>query len=158
MKSATFLVAALLVFGLIGCSAKVETSMSGGQSGPETASKTGEDAGGAVSVSDMVLTSDKDGSEPMAEFKPDTPEIYLKFSFEAPSGSALKAVWYAEEAEGVKEKNIKLDEVEVKNEKSKDVASFSLSKPTKGWPVGTYRVELMVNDIPMHTEKFSVVK
>ena len=37
-----------------------------------------------------------------------------------------------------------------------DGGVFSLSKPTKGWPVGKYRVEIYVNDKLADTVKFTV--
>jgi outer membrane usher protein FimD/PapC len=33
---------------------------------------------------------------------------------------------------------------------------FNFSKPTKGWPVGKYRVEIYVNDDLATTAKFTV--
>jgi len=35
---------------------------------------------------------------------------------------------------------------------------FSLSKPTKGWPVGTYRVDLYIDDKVNETAYFEVEK
>ena len=36
--------------------------------------------------------------------------------------------------------------------------SFSLSKPTNGWPVGKYRGEIYVNDKLAETLKFTISK
>lgn len=36
-------------------------------------------------------------------------------------------------------------------------AWFSLSRPTNGWPVGDYRVDMFINDKAAGSVKFSVV-
>jgi outer membrane usher protein FimD/PapC len=37
-----------------------------------------------------------------------------------------------------------------------DAGDFNFSKPTKGWPVGKYRVEVYVNDELAATTKFTI--
>jgi hypothetical protein len=41
-------------------------------------------------------------------------------------------------------------------EEDTDDGDFAFSKPTKGWPVGKYRVEIYVNDDLAKTVKFTI--
>ena len=70
----------------------------------------------------------------------------------APDDTATKAVWYAVDAEGTA-KNTKIDEAEFT---SGDLQiTFNLSNDQL-WPVGTYKVELYLNDKLKQTLEFSV--
>jgi len=40
--------------------------------------------------------------------------------------------------------------------KDEDEASFSLSKPTNGWPVGDYRVDLLIDGTKAKSVAFKV--
>lgn len=90
-------------------------------------------------------------------FTPETPKVYVTYALaEVPQAAMLKIVWIAEKLEGFQE-NSKIAE-------SKKAAGtsingvFSYSKPPKGWPAGTYRVELFIDDKLDKTLKFRVVR
>lgn len=73
------------------------------------------------------------------------------------SSSTLKAVWICEKSEGI-EPNYKISEASMKVGMINNSGDFSLSKPTKGWPVGSYRVDLYIDDKVNETAHFEVEK
>ena len=78
--------------------------------------------------------------------------FYLLVTLEnAPDDTVTKAVWYAVDAEGTA-KNTKIDEAEFT---SGDKITFNLANDQL-WPVGTYKVEIYLNDKLNQTLEFSV--
>ena len=105
---------------------------------------------------DMRMSNSEDG-EQMFSFKPDTPKIYLHAGLEdVPSGTKLSSVWIAEDTGGVAPANYKIDSVEITVGSIVNVATFSLSKPTAGWPIGAYRVDVSIGGKPAGTMQFAV--
>ena len=79
--------------------------------------------------------------------------FYLLVTLEnAPDDTVTKAVWYAAEAEGTA-KNLKIDEAEFTS--GDQQITFNLSNDQL-WPVGTYKVEIYLNDKLNQTLEFSV--
>ncbi|HNW97197.1 MAG TPA: hypothetical protein PKK00_02150 [Bacteroidales bacterium] len=72
----------------------------------------------------------------------DGPFHFIVYVANAPSETKVKASWYAIDVEG--EKNKLIDENEVVLQSSDNV-DFNLSLPRQ-WPMGTYRVDLFLND------------
>ena len=70
------------------------------------------------------------------------------------AGSKVKAVWIAEKTK-VAPPGYKIDTV-VLDVGTQNKATFALSRPRQGWPVGDYRVELFIDDKLLNTVKFSV--
>ncbi len=70
----------------------------------------------------------------------------------APDDTVTKAVWYAADAEGTA-KNTKIDEAEFTS--GDQQITFNLSND-QSWPVGTYKVEIYLNDKLNQTLEFSV--
>jgi len=90
--------------------------------------------------------SDSEGGDAAESFTPDTPKIYLHAGLvDMPSGTKLTSNWIAEDSHGVAPPNYKIDSVDLTVGAIVNVATFSLSKPTKGWPIGTYRVDLLID-------------
>jgi hypothetical protein len=102
-----------------------------------------------------------DSKETRAErsvFTPDSAKVYVIYVVaELVATTKLKAVWTVEKAEGVQE-NSKMDESTTSPGAGSFMSAFSRSKPPKGWPVGSYRVELFVDDKLEKTLKFKVAK
>jgi hypothetical protein len=71
-------------------------------------------------------------------------------------GDKLRGVWIAEDVGDVAPKETKIDEKSIKAEGDTDDGVFSLSKPTNGWPVGKYRLEIYVGDELAKTVKFTI--
>ena len=108
---------------------------------------------------ESAITSDS--RETMAEkevFAPSTPKVYVIYMMaDAPKGTRLKAIWYAEKAEGV-EANSKMNESTGSSGSGTYWGAVSYSKPTAGWPIGTYKVELYLDDKLEKTVRFKVAK
>lgn len=116
-----------------------------------------ESHAGPPRYADLVISDAKDGAA-RATFKPDTPKIFLRSKLvDMPSGTRLKADWVAVKVVGAPP-NYTIDTTELKTGAMTNVANFNFSKPTAGWPVGDYRVDLFIDDKPATRVPFKVVK
>lgn len=103
----------------------------------------------------LVLSDAKDGAAKKV-FAPNTAKIFLSARLaDVKSGSKLKGVWIAEKTR-VAPPNYRIDSTEMTGGGLMNLVNFSLSKPTAGWPVGDYRVELSISGKPAGTVRFSV--
>ena len=94
---------------------------------------------------DLKLSDSEDG-DAKASFATDTPKIFLHAGLvDIATGAKLGAAWIAEDTAGVAPANYKIDSMETAAGAIANVETFSLSKPTAGWPVGTYRVDLFID-------------
>jgi hypothetical protein len=97
--------------------------------------------------------------EVTTKFNTDTPKIFARWQGNGlPEGAKIRVVWIAEDVGATVPPNYKLDEVTVTADKPDDLGTFTLSRPDKGWPVGSYRAEFYVGDELTDTIKFSTVK
>ena len=84
-------------------------------------------------------------------FGQNTPEIFCSVEVaNAPDETKLKGSWYYMEDGDTEIDSYTLD-VE-----GTSVASMSLIKPTKGWPVGSYELRLYIDDKLEETKSFTV--
>ncbi|MEI6536982.1 MAG: hypothetical protein WCN98_16685 [Verrucomicrobiaceae bacterium] len=106
-----------------------------------------------------ALALDKD-TNPTTAFTADAPKIYAFYIGDAlKTGDKINGVWIVEDAGAAAPKETKIDEaVVITAETPTDHGAFALSKPTAGWPVGKYRVEISVNDKLAETLKFTISK
>ncbi|MBI4785971.1 MAG: hypothetical protein HY782_02860 [Chloroflexi bacterium] len=72
----------------------------------------------------------------------------------APPNTTFAAVWYALDVGGAADCNSEIDQTELTTDGSRNL-DFSLT-PTNRWPVGSYRVEIYVNDVLDRAVNFSV--
>lgn len=147
-KCTIYTFAAAVVFIAAGC----------GSSEAPAATTTGtpEPAEVKAGFKDLILTDDESSKAPKASFTPATPKIFVFYNLEkVPNGDKLRSVWICEKSEGILA-NTKIDEATVEVGLIDNTGSFSLSKPTKGWPVGDYKVELYWNDKLAETMPFKV--
>jgi hypothetical protein len=92
-----------------------------------------------------------------------TPMIYLLWkSSQLKEGQIIKAVWIADDTHNVAPPNFKIDSSELTLGKLKDGqeqwgGTFNISKPTKGWPVGSYHTEIYVNNDLIKAIRFTVI-
>ena len=94
---------------------------------------------GSVKV-EVKLAEDKD-SKPTTSFDADVPEIFAFFKTTGTKkGDSLRAVWIGEDVHGAA-KNTKINEKSLSAEGEDFFGSFSMTMPTKGWPVGRYRID-----------------
>ena len=110
---------------------------------------------GEVKVKAMITTGP--GEEEMTSLAPDTPKIFAIFKTKGlQKGDKLRGVWIAEDVGSAAPANSKVGEKTLALDEDTDDGDFSVSKPTKGWPVGKYRLEIYVNDELATTEKFRI--
>jgi hypothetical protein len=104
----------------------------------------------------QLATSVVDSQSGQDVFKPDTPKIVLHAEMvEMPPGTKLDADWIAEKTDAAPA-NYKIDTSHVLVETGSNEASFALSKPDAGWPVGDYRVDLFIDGKPANSVAFKV--
>jgi len=94
---------------------------------------------------------------PSTTFASNTPKLYAIFKTEgAKAGDKIRGVLIAEDVGDVAPANAKVLETILDMEGDTEAGDFSFSKPTNGWPVGKYRVEIYVNDKLATTAKFTI--
>ena len=146
--------AALAVAGLLllaGCGAPKNDIAS-----PGSPSASAEN--NAPKFGEIIVTNDESTKPSMTTFAPDTAKIFVLAPFEnVKTGSKIKATWIAEKVEGAAP-NFKINEVTFDVTPLVNELTASMTSPTKGWPVGTYHVDLTLDGKPMGTAKFSVAK
>jgi hypothetical protein len=97
--------------------------------------------------------------EPTTTFAPDTPKIFARWQGETlAKGDKIRSVWIAEDVGEVAPPNYKLDEASVAADGPRAFGTFTITKPTKGWPVGKYRLEIYQGDNLVETVKFDIVR
>jgi hypothetical protein len=111
---------------------------------------------GEPRYSDLKFSANEDNASPTEVFTPDTPKIFLHAALvDVASGAKLSGTWIAEKTDAAPP-NYKIDSVTMTAGMITNVATFSLSKPTAGWPVGDYRVELAIDDKPAGSAHFKI--
>ncbi len=125
-------------------------------------------AADAKSGTECVLTdtmkNDKTPGDAKTTFATNTPEIFLICATSGvKKGDVMKGTWVAIDTKKVApdnytiaEKALTVDQ-DVKDGQTYD-SNMSLTKPDKGWPVGTYKVDLYMNDKLVNSFKFDVAK
>ncbi|MDQ6913615.1 MAG: hypothetical protein M3128_12160 [Verrucomicrobiota bacterium] len=105
---------------------------------------------------EATTAKDKD-SKPTDTFTADVPKVYVFFKTSGTKKSdTLRSVWIADDVGEAAPANTKIDEASVTGDKDDFVGAFSLSKPTKGWPVGKYHVDIYSDDQVVTTVKFTI--
>jgi hypothetical protein len=104
----------------------------------------------------VILTDDKDRKVEKTVFAPDTPVIYAIFVLaDVPANTTLRCVWIAEKTQ-VAPPDHKIDEFKIQVGGRITQGNCSFSKPTAGWPVGEYRLEMSLGERLAHTARFRV--
>ena len=107
---------------------------------------------------ESIVLSDAKGGEQKNVFNPQTAKVFLHAKLvDVPSGSKVKSDWIAEKTR-VASPNYKMDSVELKIGPLINNVDFNMSKPTKGWPPGDYRVDLFIDDKPAGQVRYQIVK
>ena len=110
---------------------------------------------GVVSVKVRMTAGPQD--PPSTTFASNTPKLYAIFKTEgAKTGDKIRGVLIAEDVGDVAPANTKVLETILDIEGDTEAGDFSFSKPTNGWPVGKYRVEIYVNDELATAAKFTI--
>jgi hypothetical protein len=109
----------------------------------------------APHYAELVLSDQKGGSA-KSTFEPGTAKIYLHAKLvDVATGSTAKSDWIAEKTK-VASPNYKMDSVELKIGPLINSVDFNMSKPTKGWPPGDYRIDLFIDGKPAGNVKYQV--
>jgi hypothetical protein len=111
----------------------------------------------AADVSVEVYMTSTAGGEGETSFTPDTAKLFAIFKTKGiKDGDKVRGVLIAEDVGDVAPPNTKvLEKTLALNEDTAD-GDFNFSKPTTGWPVGKYRLEIYVNDDLATTAKFTI--
>jgi len=103
-----------------------------------------------------LLAVDGD-TKPATSFASDTPEINAFFdTVGTKKGDELRGVWIAVDVGDAAPANTKINEATIISEKDDEEGAFSLTKPTKGWPVGDYKAEIYHNDKLVAAPEFAI--
>lgn len=103
-----------------------------------------------------ALALDQD-TKPTTHFAPDAPKIYAFYIGDSvKAGDKIRAVWIAEDVGDAAPKGTKIDEATLTAASDNPKDAFSLTKPTKGWPLGKYKVEIYDNDKLAETLRFTI--
>jgi hypothetical protein len=115
------------------------------------------DVAQAGDVEVEAVTTATPGGEETTNLAPDAPKLFAMFKTKgAQNGDKLRRVWIAEDVGSAAPANSKIDEKTLTMDGDTDDGDLSLSKPTKGWPVGKYRLEIYVNDKLVTTTRFTI--
>ena len=110
---------------------------------------------GDVSVKVRMTAGPQD--PPSTTFASNTPNLYAIFKTKgAKAGDKIRGVLIAEDVGDVAPANTKVLETILDIEGDTEAGDFNFDKPTNGWPVGKYRVEIYVNDKLATTAKFTI--
>lgn len=110
----------------------------------------------AAKFDNIVVASTVDATASETTFAKDTPELFLSSDLsDAPSGTKVTVSWISVDSHGVAPPNYTIDELNftITNE---NIVTSTLTKPTNGWPVGTYRVDLSVEGAVLGSIDFSI--
>jgi hypothetical protein len=105
---------------------------------------------------EATMTTGPNGKE-TTTYARDVPKVFAMFKTKGVSdGDKIRGVWIADDVGDAAPKGTKIDEKTLKAEGDTEDGEFSLSKPTNGWPVGKYHLEIYVNDELATKLKFTI--
>jgi hypothetical protein len=112
--------------------------------------------GSGPSISNIESASEIDFEtfEPVLKtstFSPSTPEIFVTFDIDGYDiGTFVVGEWY------YVTDNTLIDEVTLTTQYESQYAYFSLTRPFAGWPVGDYKLDILISDEVVETVEFNV--
>ena len=105
---------------------------------------------------EAVIAVDKD-TKPAKTFQADVAKLYAFFRTNGTEkGEKLRGVWIAKDVGDAAPKGTKIYESTLTADQDDFYGAFSLSKPTKGWPAGNYKVEIYLEDELATTAEFTI--
>ena len=105
---------------------------------------------------EAAIAVDQD-TKPTTSFSSNVPKLYAFFRTKGThDGDKLRGVWIAEDVGDAAPANTKIDEATLTADQDDFFGAFSLTKPTKGWPAGKYRVEIYDGDELATSVKFTI--
>lgn len=107
-------------------------------------------------IGEIIVSHEKDARLSEDSFEPDTAKIYLAAQLvDLPPGARVGSSWIAVDT-SVAPPGYVIDSAEITVSGRVDRANFALSKPDQGWPVGSYRVDLTIDDQPAASASFRI--
>lgn len=107
-------------------------------------------------VVESVIALDEN-TKPTDTFSTSAPQLNTFFQTAGThAGDKLRGVWIATDVGAAAPKDTKINEATLTATKDDFHGAFTLTKPTRGWPPGEYRVELYLNDVLVTTVKFTI--
>jgi hypothetical protein len=111
-----------------------------------------EASASTANIADVWMSADEAGDQRVTSYAQDA-NFYAQVDLQnAPDDTVLKAVWTAVEAQDT-EANLVITETEFTT--GSGVINFNLTNDNL-WPIGTYKVEIYMNDILSTTLEFEV--
>jgi hypothetical protein len=105
---------------------------------------------------EAAIAVDQD-TKPATTFVANVPKLYAFFkSTGTHEGDKFRGVWVAVDVRDAAPANTKIDEANLTADQDDFYGAFSLTKPTKGWPVGKYRVDIYNGDELATSVKFTI--
>jgi len=102
-------------------------------------------ARGAEVKVEAVMMTEPHGRE-ITAYTADAPRLYAIFKSKGSTeGDNIRCVWIADDVGDAAAKGTKIEEKTIAAKGDME-GEFSLSKPTPGWPLGKYHIEIYVND------------
>ena len=129
----------LLLFVVLACN--LSRNKNGNTNG-NVNSGSNRPAGAEVYTEEVYAAKSEDGS-PTSTFAPSDRTVYVVINLnKAKSGTGVKVVWFAEEVEGARNKELKTLEYTTKTFDKKIPGYLRWSQD---WPKGRYKVEVYIN-------------
>ena len=105
---------------------------------------------------ESVIAVDGD-TKPTDTFAATTPQLVAYFrSNGTHKGDKLRGVWIADDVGDAAPKGTKIDEATLDADSDDFHGGYTLTKPTAGWPVGSYHIDIYLNDTLATSVKFSI--
>lgn len=122
------------------------------------AAQQGETAASGFEFGEPEFSDSKQG-DPVDSFADDTPAIYMHAEFKNVAiGTKITATWIAEKTDAAPPGTTIVSSDVTVDSAEESAVDFSLSKPTKGWPSGTYRVDVSVGGKVVSSGHFDIGK
>ncbi len=117
---------------------------------------TAASAPAAAATAEIMVMKEVGGS-PMTVIPSDVPKVESVVKTKgAKAGQPIRIVWIAVDVGDVAPKGTKIDEVTVTAERDDSGATSSLSQPTAGWPIGSYKIEVYIADKMAGSTNFKI--
>lgn len=128
-------------------------TVAGAANAPNAAAAPAAAATPEFSAIEFADSADGDAAD---SFATNTAKIYARTDFKGvPNGATVSATWVAEKARGVApETKIVASDVVISDDKN--VVDFSITRPDKGWPPGSYRVDITLDGKPAVSGRFEI--
>ena len=155
-RHSIWLIAALLMLAVSGCSKRGNSSNSNNSNSLNGSSNTNRPANADVFIDKIHMAKDKNGDpgETTTTFKPGDHTIHCVATLnKAKAGTVVEFVWFATDVGGSKSESIKKLDYTTKATETEVYGHLTFPND---WPKGTYDVEVYVNDALSKTIKYTV--